>query len=48
LQFRYGCGCTVGGGGGAGGGATGTADEGATIKPMKLVFVAAVLGAMMV
>merc|ERR1712232_275652 len=50
IQFRYGCSCTVGGGGGAGGGAgaTGTADEGATIKPMKLVFVAAVLGTMMV
>jgi len=50
LKFMYGCDCTMasGGAGGAGGASRGSADEGATIKPMKLVFVAAVLGGMMV
>jgi len=50
LVYAFGCDCTFAAAGISGGpsGSKGSADEGSTIKPMKLVFVAAVLGAMMV
>merc|ERR1712151_504165 len=50
MKYAFGCSCTFssGGGGGSGGSGSGNADEGSTIKPLKLAFVAAVLGAAMV
>merc|ERR1712125_80469 len=43
MKYAFGCSCTFSSGGGSG-----SADEGSTIKPLKLAFVAAVLGAVMV
>jgi len=48
MKYAFGCSCTFSGGGSGGGSGSGSADEGSTIKPLKLAFVAAVLGAVMV
>jgi len=47
LKYEYGCSCYIGSDG-SGSSNRAAADEGEAIKPMKLVFVAAVLGAIVV